>query len=118
MTEDIDDLVNKIFKLPPERPSTSKPVRRRPDGTQKPDPNSNTSRRKEQKRLEERTPAQIRRDEIIEERKRLKEKLSHVDTERVIRNIEKGSSYSDLRRKHAEVKKVQQKRKQRYGRDK
>lgn len=78
-----------------------------------PDPNSNTSKKKERKRLEARTPAQVRRDETIAERARLKELAERANANQLVERLDHSPLYKDARRSYAENKKVKQKRKNR-----
>ena len=107
--EDLIRMLGGLVKLTPEEAGgpKSKPMYKK-DGNQAPDPNSNTSLKKERNRLAARTPAQVRRDEILEERKRLKKKAETVNLDAIVYRIDHGKK--DIRRHAAEVKATQEKR--------
>lgn len=60
-----------------------------------------------------RTPAQVRRDEILEERERLQKLAKNANIDKIVRRVDKSNAYNDVRRSYAEHKKVNQKRKKR-----
>ncbi|AVJ49797.1 hypothetical protein PBI_LUCKY3_50 [Microbacterium phage Lucky3] len=111
-------MLDGLVKLTPEEEAASpqpmsKTARKKLWRDQPPDPNSNTSKKKERARLAARTPEQVRRDEILEERKRLQELAKKANADRLVDRIDNSPVYNDARRHYAEHKKVQQKRKKR-----
>ncbi len=76
-------------------------------------PKSNTQLKKERNRLAARTPTQVRKDALIEERQRLKKLAKKADADKTLQRLEDSAAYSKIRQNYREHKKISQKRKRR-----